>query len=90
MTVDWNHIQLLGWYDHEGRAYLVPLQTDGPLIGVIVTGIREADMPLLDMPVPEGARLQSIPEEKNPFEYAKEIDGFYAVGCFVEEGLERK
>jgi hypothetical protein len=46
-------------------------------------------MPLLDIPVPKGAQLQAVPEDRNPYEYAREIDGFYAVGVYVEEEFER-
>jgi hypothetical protein len=33
--------------------------------------------------------LHAIPEDRNPYEYAKELGGFYAVGIYVEEGFER-
>ncbi len=89
MKADWSHIQLLGWYDHRGRAYLIPLQDSRPTVKMVITGVKEADMPLLDMPVPKGATLHPIPEDRNPYEYAKEMGGFYAVGFYVEEGFER-
>ncbi len=89
MTLDWDHVELVGWYDHQGRAYVVPLEWCGPHISVIVTGVREAEMPLLDIPVPEGARLHTVPEDLNPFEYAKTLGGFYAVGFYVEKGMRR-
>ncbi len=89
MKMDWAHIRLLGWYDHRGSAYLVPWSDTRPTVRVVVTGLREAEMPLLDIPVPEGAHLQAVPEDRNPYEYAKEVDGFYAVGVYVEEGFER-
>ncbi|MGD0230021.1 MAG: hypothetical protein ABSC19_06625 [Syntrophorhabdales bacterium] len=90
MKMDWNHIQILGWYDHRGRAYLIPWQESRPTIKVVVTGVKEAGMPLLDMPVPAGAVFHTIPEDRNPYEYAKEKGGLYAVACYVEEGFERK
>ena len=37
----------------------------------------------------KGATLHMIPEDRNPYEYAKELGGFYAVGFYVEEGFER-
>jgi hypothetical protein len=89
MKADWDHIQLLGWYDHWGKAYLIPMQNSRPEVQTVITGVKEADMPLLDMPVPKGAALRMVPEDKNPYEYAKELDGFYAVGFYVEEGFER-
>jgi len=89
MKTDWRHIRLLGWYDHRGNAYLVPWNESRPTVKVVVTGVREAEMPLLDIPVPRGAGIRSVPEDKNPYEYAKEIGGFYAVGVYVEEGFER-
>ncbi len=89
IKTDWKHIQLLGWYDRRGKAYMIPLQESRPPVGVVITGVKEADVPLLDMPVPKGATLHTIPEDRNPYEYAKELDGFYAVGFYVEEGFER-
>jgi hypothetical protein len=59
-------------------------------VRVVVTGVRESLIPLLDMPVPSGARLQPIPENRNPYEYAKETGGFYAVAFYVKEGFARK
>lgn len=79
----------MGWYDHRGRAYLIPLQDTRPTVRVVITGVKESEVPLLDMPVPKGAALHTIPEERNPYEYAKELGGFYAVGLYVEEGFER-
>ena len=89
MKIDWGHVQLLGWYDHRGKAYLIPLQDSRPTVKTVITGVKEAEVPLLDMPVPKGAALHTIPEDRNPYEYAKEIGGFYAVGLYVEEGFER-
>jgi hypothetical protein len=89
MKADWRHIQLLGWYDRRGRAYLVPLQDSRPSVKLVITGAKEAEVPLLDMPVPKGAALHIVPDDKNPYEYAKELGGFYAVGFYVEEGFER-
>ncbi len=89
MILDWDHVELVGWYDRQGKAYLIPLQRNGPDVSVIVTGVREAQIPLLDIPVPTGARLHAVPEDRNPFQYAKELAGFYAVGFYVQEGLKR-
>ncbi|GEM_PF-560051 len=89
MVLDWDHIELVGWYDHQGRAYLIPLERDGTHISVIVTGVREAEIPLLDIPAPSQARLHMVPEDRNPFEYAKELGGFYAVGFYMQEGVRR-
>jgi hypothetical protein len=60
------------------------------MVRVVVTGGKESEMPLLDIPVPEDMELNLIPEDKNPYEYAKEKGGFYAVGFYMEEGFERK
>ena len=89
MSTDWNHIQLFGWYDREGVAYLIPLEPHGPTIGVVVTGVKEAEMPLLDIRVPSGAGLHLIPIDRNPYQYARELGGFYAVGFYIKEGFER-
>jgi hypothetical protein len=35
------------------------------------------------------ATLHMIPEDRNPYEYAREPGGFYAVRIYVEEGFER-
>ncbi len=56
---------------------------------LVVTGVKEAEVPLLDMPAPSGAALHIIPDDRNPYEYAKELGGFYAVGFYVEDGFER-
>ena len=87
LIVDWDHILLLGWYDHEGRAFLIRRQVRGPVLMVVVSGLEESDMQLIDISVPERAQLEVIPEEENPFDYARMAGGFYAVGVYVKEGL---
>jgi len=86
--LDWNHILLLGWYDQEGRASLIRRQACGPVLMIVVSGVEESEMRLIDISVPEHARLETIPEEENPFDCARMAGGFYAVGVYVKEGFE--
>ncbi len=90
IKVDWNHIELLGWYDYSGKSYSVIVEGNRPMVKVVVTGVEGEAIPLLNAPVKNGAKLHTIPEERNPFDYAKELNGFYAVGFYIEEGFERE
>lgn len=60
------------------------------MVKVVVTGVKGENMPLLNAPVLNGAKVHLIPEDRNPFDYAKAIGGFYALGFYIEEGFERE
>lgn len=89
--VDWDHVYLLGWYDHEGRDYLTSWDGDLPYVNVVVLGVLpETGMPLWNASVPEGAMVEEIPEGVDPHEYAKEKGGYYAFGWLFADGVERR
>jgi hypothetical protein len=90
IKIDWNHVELLGWYDHKGKSYSMIVEGNRPMVKVVVTGVKGEAVPLLNAPVHNGAKLQLVPEDRNPFDYAKEKAGFYAIGFYIEEGFERE
>lgn len=86
--VDWEHVYLLGSYGRDGEAYLTTWSGNRPEVEVVVTGVHHA--PMWDAPVPMGAELHEVPKGTDGQEYAKELDGIYAFGWYVEEGFERE
>ncbi len=88
--IDWNHVELLGWYDYAGTSRSMLIESNRPMVKVVVIGVKGEDIPFLNAPVLNGAKLHLIPEDRNPFGYAKEIGGFYALGFYIEEGFERE
>ncbi len=89
VMLDWNHVLLTGWYDRHGKAYFVPQQLNGPTVRVVLTGIEESEIPLLDIALPPGVKLEAVPENENPFEYARAKGGIYAIGVYIRAGFER-
>ncbi len=89
IKIDWNHVELLGWYDHACKSHSMIIEGNRPMVKVMVTGVEEKKIPLLNAHVGNEARLHLIPDDSNPFMYAKENHGIYAVGFYIEEGFAR-
>lgn len=89
LTIDWDHVYLLGWYGHDGKPYLTTWDGNLPYVNVVVTGCDHFNMPMWKAPVPKGAELHAIPEDKNPQEYAIEINGYHALGWYIADGFQR-
>ena len=89
-NLDWDHLWLLGWYDHNGQGYLTTWEGSMPYVHVVITGVKGINFPLWRAPVPQYADIHEIPEGKDPKEYAKEIGGYYAFGWLLEDLIERK
>jgi hypothetical protein len=89
--IDWDHVYLLGWYDHEGTPYLSTWAGDRPRVDVVVFGTGGGLlMPLWDGAVPKGVAFEPVPEGEEPLAYAKSRGGYYAFGWYFAEGIKRK
>jgi hypothetical protein len=89
--VDFDHIELFGWFDHDGTAYIPSWDGEGPpVIHVIVRGVTPKNMPLGRKPVPLGASLEHVRRfDGSAREVAKRTAGYYALGAYIAEGFDR-
>jgi len=95
MTIDWDHVYLLGWYGYqpgagaEGRrSFSTAYAGESPIIRVVVTGMTPP--PMWNARVPEGAEVRALPPEtdlEGALRIADEMGGVVAFGWYFEEGL---
>lgn len=78
-----DHVCLLGWYDEKGRGFLTTWDGERPVRSFVVTGVDSVSMPLLQSPVPSGAKLHLVPMGEDPQAHAKKLGGFHAVGWYM-------
>lgn len=91
MTLDFNHVYILAWYDWNGRGYLTTWDGDLPYVTAVITGVTGLTMPFWDAPVPPSAELHAIPEGRDADEYAREIGGYRVLAWYIADGsIERK
>jgi len=87
-----DHINLLGWYDQKGTAYLSTWEGEGQIVNVVILGLNGRDMPLWRTAVPDGCELEVIPPEitrKDFVAYATQRNGVYAFGFYCPKGVVR-
>lgn len=96
-VIDWDHIYILAWYDHDGKGYLSSWQGDYPKVYVLVEGLRSGplgfvQMPMWNAPVPEGVTLREIDQEL-PFQdmlgVSRDRDALLALAWVMPEVIDR-
>jgi hypothetical protein len=95
MTIDWDHVYLLGWYGHQSgagaegrRSFSTAYGGESPIIRVVVTGMSPP--PMWNARVLDGAEVRALPPEtdlEGALRIADEMGGVVAFGWYFEEGL---
>ncbi len=88
--LDWNHVYLLGWYDHSGRSHLSTWHGDFPVVTVVVFGVNPLNIPLWDALVPPNARFELASSLDAAQGKARSQGGYAAFGWYIEKGFERR
>jgi hypothetical protein len=86
LFIDWDHVYLLGWYDWNRKAYLTSWDGNFPMVNVIVTG----GTPVMWRGyVKNGLKLHEIPEGIDPHKQAMLMNGLFAFGWYIKDGIDR-
>lgn len=91
MSVDWEHIYLLGWHSNDGKINLTSWKGNYKWIDVVVIGATDTDMKhiMWDNALHKDFKLILIPPLTNKLSFAKINNGLHAFGWYLKEGINR-
>lgn len=88
-TLDWDHCYILGAYDASGEPHLTTWYGDAPYFHAVLVGAGLHRVPYWNSAVPDGARLEPIPDGEKPLDFANRIGGVHVFGWILEKTIDR-